>query len=58
MTLTEAILIKQATDEVATMLRFIDQWITELDEAPRALAAMNAAEEQVKAQEAQHVSFE
>ena len=58
MTLTEAVLLKQATDEVATIIQFIDKWIAELDEAPRALAALNAAEEEIQAQEAQHVSIE
>lgn len=50
--------VDQCIDEILTMTRFIDQWIADLDDAPRALAAMNAAEDEIHAQEAHNVSFE
>lgn len=51
-------MLDQSIDEVGTMLSFIDKWIAELDDAPRALAEMNAAEDEIHTQEASHVSFE
>lgn len=48
-------MLDYSIDEATMMLSFIDKWIAELDDAPRALAAMNAAEDEIHAQEAAHV---